>query len=87
MDFSCASERCDDSTPAEVWAEYEAQKRALDARLDRYHQALYRLRQKQLERITDALGCGLSEGELSDAQRAAQAAAVQKHLGSRGCAR
>ncbi len=76
----------DETTPREVWQEYEARKRAIDASLTHRISELYRQRDLDVERAANALGCGVPEHLLSDDQRAAQAYAVRRWQSTAGCA-
>lgn len=75
----------DESTPAEVWQEYEARKRALDATL--YHRIaeLHRKRDLALDVICEVLGCGVAQSDLTDAQQRQQADAIARWRPSTGC--
>lgn len=75
----------DESTPAEVWQEYEAQKRALDALLTHRIRDLHRKRDDALDAICEALGCGVPLSDLTDAQQRQQAEAIARWRPSTGC--
>ncbi len=68
----------DESTPVEVWQEYEARKRAIDAALSHRITELYRQRDVDVQAAADALGCGLPPAALSTAQCQAQAHAIAR---------
>jgi hypothetical protein len=75
----------DESTPAEVWQEYEARKRALDATVSHRINELHRKRDLALDAICEALGCGIPRSDLTDAQQRQQAEAIARWRPSTGC--
>ena len=65
-------------TPREVWREYEARKRAIDAQVTLRVRELYRERDEYVGRVAEALGCGVPERSLTEAQRAQQDYAIRR---------
>lgn len=75
----------DDHTPREVWLEYEARKRVIDARLTLQIGELYRQRDVEVEAQAQALGCGVPEHVLTDGQRIERAHAMRRWGETVGC--
>lgn len=76
----------DESTPVEVWREYEARKRAIDAALSHRISELYRRRDLEVQAAADALGCGVADRDLTPSQRAARDYAIARWRETQGCA-
>ncbi len=75
----------DEGTPVEVWQEYEARKRAIDAVLTHQITELHRQRDRDVQAAADALGCGVPVHALSAEQCAAQAQAIARWRGAEAC--
>ncbi len=75
----------DESTPVEVWQEYEARKRAIDAVLTHRIAELHRQRDVDVQAVADALGCGVPPAALTTEQCQAQAHAIARWRGADAC--
>lgn len=76
----------DHCTPREVWQEYEARKRAIDASVTYRMGEIHRQRDRDVEAVAQALGCGVPPALLTADQRHEQAYAIRRWRESVGCA-